>query len=354
MRGEIPNPSITPPDWSIQPSNIREIVGENGKPSFEFIIDPIRPENSIWRLDQVAYTISNRHPVHTTEISEKKDHLISQRKEQLDLKYRIALQTWKEEGQQGEPPPQPSFFDGQLVRLSPHEVYATYNINTGEPLLIIPLGRTSYFDYVATRDLDRNKYSESKMASPLGICGVLTARDKNYQEYMIYTVRTTKTESYQGFFHVVGGMLARPQWDMASPTGGWIKELGEEAGIKEGEVEVEGSLGLVLDTYWFHPEFTHKAKLSVPLEEIFDKDGVKLKSRRETDKEVELRAIPWDPNVVRALILGRKVKNGDQDLRPWVPTGLANLLFAGGIDFGETWFNKTLKAYRKKISLLRK
>lgn len=350
MSREIPNPSITPPDWSIQPKEIAEIVKEDGRPTFEFLHIP---ENGFWRLSQIAFTVSENPFTLTPEIAARKEAAINRKKEELKANYLKVYNKWEAGGRQGEPPPYPSFFDGKLVRLLPNDVYTTTNPKR-EQIVVLPEGETSYFDYVATRDLDQKKYPQEQMAMPLTMCGVLIAENRDGQKYMIYTVRTTKPESYQRFFHVVGGMLAKPRWDMANPTGAWIKELGEEAGIDQNDIETDGSLGLVKDTYWPHAEVTHKARLVIPMEEVFTQNGVNLKPANTTDKEVELRAIMWKPELVRALILGEKVASGDQDLRPWVPTGLANLLLAGRIDFGQEWFNKTLKAYREKISLLRK
>jgi len=276
------------------------------------------------------------------------------------MKYQAALDQWEQGGKEGDRPSKPSFFDGPLVRVMPSETYLTFNPKTGERLLVIPVGRTSYFEYVATRDLDPEKYPEEQRATPLAVCGVVTAKDRNGQKYMIYTVRTPKVETYRGFFHVVGGMLTRPDRDIVNPTAAWLKELEEEAGIKPEEVIVEGSLGLVVDTYFFHPELTHIAKLAVDLEEIFNREGINLRPKRETDKEVELRVIPWERGVVRALIVGEKVSGGDlyltpwvSDKRPWVPTGLGNLLLAGGVCFGYEWFEQTSEEYREKISLLK-
>lgn len=343
------NTNLRPPDWSIQPRNLREVLKEDGSPTFEFLHIP---EQGLWPLSQVAFTVSESKLQLPEEIVSRKEGLISQREAELAGRYQIALEKWRQAGSAGDAPPEPSFFDGPLVRVIPNEIFTTSD-NKGNPLLVIPLGRTSYFDYVATRDLNQSRYSQESMALPLGMCGVLTALDRKGQEQMIYSVRTTRPESYQEFFHVVGGMLARPDWDMANPTGAWIKELKEEAGIWSEEVEIEGSLGVVMDTYWPHPEFTHKARLGVVLEDVFDQEGVNLRPKRETDKEVILRSVPWRPEIIKALIIGEKIEDGDEDLRPWVPTGLANLLLAGRVDFGQEWFEQTLKAYKEKVCLLK-
>lgn len=286
-----------------------------------------------------------------SEVMVKKELLIAEWSKVLAERHNTALSKWVDEGRQGELPPEPSFFDGPLVRVVPSETYVSSD-PTSNPVLVIPLGRTSYFEYVATRDLDQLVYTEDDMALPLAMCGVVTAEDRNRDEYLIYTVRTTLPESYPGYLHVVGGMLARPEWDMANPTRGWVKELSEEAGILQGEVDVMGSLGLVMDRHWPHPEVTHRARLNVPLDEIFECNEVELIPRRPTDKEVTLRCIPWRPETVQGLITATKIPGGDQDLRPWVPTGLANLLLAGRVDFGQEWFDKVLKEYSNKIALL--
>jgi hypothetical protein len=137
-----------------------------------------------------------------------------------------------------------------------------------------------------------------------------------------------------------------------SATRAWIEEVHQEAGIEPEEVRSPTISGYVMDLHWPHPDITHVAYIGPILEDVFNREGCRLKPRRPTDKEVEMRCIPWTADHARALLVGDVIEGGDDDLRPWVPPGIASVLLAGYRDFGKDWFASVLAEYTERIRAL--
>ncbi len=351
-------PTPKRPDWSVMPSNIRnirEVVHEDGRPTFEIRIAPEKGKG-LFPVSSVGYSHAETQYEMPAEAANEKERIIAERVANLEADYQVAMKVWNEGGKVGAIPTRTLFFESQLVRVVPEEVKRVHDTDGNEGI-VVPSGETSYFDYVATRGLNQTQYSHKDMALPLSMCGVLLAKDAEGKDYMIYTVRTTKNESYAGFFHVVGGMMNRPEGSLGSPSLSWLQELREEAGLRPEDIgleNIDGITGFVNDTHWPHPEITHMATLPGQLETHFEKEGVRIRPLRKTDKEVTLRAIPWTPEHLRALVIGEKIEGGDQDLRPWVPSGIANVLLSGKVAFGEAWYKETLQEYTARIGILNK
>lgn len=325
------------PDWVID-INRSELLSPNGVSPFE--LSHI-PESGLIVTPDILYARSNRSYLLDPSMLTKKNELIQRRLETIRDRHTKQLVDWKEKGSIGEPPQMTPFFDNKLARVDADEV-----------VLMLPIGECTYFDYVATRD--NSELLPKDSALPLGVCSVLIGRIPDCGNYLVYTARK-KVDAYSEYLHVVGGMLSYENGDssvLPNPTNLVIQELHEEAGVNENEVQVLGSCGLVVDTHYYHPELTYLSVLHTSLCDIFETEGTKLLPKRKTDKEVELRAVPWTRQHIRGLILGQSIQGGDTDLRPWVPTGLANLLLAGKLSFGDEWYNQVSSEYNSMLSRL--
>jgi hypothetical protein len=333
------------PTWVIDTKR-SELVSKNGGSPFEL---SHVPESGLIVSPNILYIKSDRSLVLHPGISDKKSELIKRRIQLINDRHAKSMKDWEDSGSIGEPPQKAEFFDNRLARVDVSEA----TIDQEESSMLIPLGECTYFDYVVTRD-NSDLLSKDSLALPLGVCGVLIGRIPDYGNYLVYTARK-KVDAYSEYLHVVGGMLSytdSKSSNLPNPTSLVIQELHEEAGVNENEVQVLGSCGLVVDTHYYHPELTYLSVLNVPLNTIFEMEGTKLLPKRKTDKEVELRAVPWTREHVRGLILGQIVTGGDTDLRPWVPTGLANVLLAGKLSFGNEWYNQVSSEYNLMLSNL--
>lgn len=334
--------SPTTPQWSV-PVNPREIVDERGDPTFRIVAVP---ERGIVPAKQIVITNSPSSLILPPAISQKKAELIQKRKDVLAKRHADAMEKWRQSGSQGEPPASPLFHDAHLLRVLPEDVSIDRDV-AGNETLTLAASPTTYFDYVVTRD---GELPKEHRAMPLACCGAMQIEDGAGKKYALVTMRTDKVEVYPHCLHVVGGMISRD--DPSKPvTDWWLEEVREETGVQPDELEMQGCVGVALDTHLPHTELMFLAKIRPQLEELFEKhEGSNIIiPRRKTDKEVQFMAVPLDPDAIQALLTGESA-----DGRPWVPTGLANMLLAGKLWFGqaEDWYTETMFSYRKKIATL--
>lgn len=350
-------PAAVPPLWADSKEiswNADELMRPDGRAAFSVLE---LPKEGVWPLGQVIIKPSSLTYRLPPEVEAHRLDFVREREGQLAKSYAAALARWESQGgveDRAERPAKSIFHDGDLARVSAAEGDAfTATDDFGRQVLVLQLGRTKYSEYVATRSLDREQYAPETMAMPLAICGVVLVPDMNGKQHLLYTVRTTRTESYQGFMHVIGGVFQWGDSFKLGPSKAWIKECAEESGVEEPDISSIGVLGLVMDEHWPHPELTHVSCLSTPLEELFERrNGCAMVPKRLTDKEVLLRAIPWQEDQVAALLLGEACPGGDMDTRPWVPTGWINVALAGRQSFGQDWYDNTVLRYHDKLGWL--
>lgn len=335
--------------WDIEPK-LREVFLD-GKLPYELLFTPRRSQ--LYGLGHVAYAPDMvTQPMTETdirlsqEISAMTEGKIAERRDILDVRYQTALTAWKEAGEQGDAPERAPLVDNTLVRVIPERVQRIVADDNEEGLLLLQ-GTCSYFGYVATRELGLG-FPNYLIDNPLAMCGIVVAEDNVGTKWGIYTKRV-KTESYPYMYHGIGGLVARPGIHFGNPVGGWLVEIEEESGVTPPEIDVLGVVGLAADRCYRHPEIMHFGLLKPKIEDVFRivDDPYRLHPVREFDKEVEIRKVPWEADCVRALILGVKADFNDSP-RPWVPTGLANLLLAAGHDeygFGREWMNRVQGEY---------
>ncbi len=333
-----------PLEWSIEPKNVREISDEKGNAPYALL----RVTTSgLVPLSNIHFLPSGKELVLPVEVQRKKQMLIGQRKQALAARHAAAIRAWEDGGQLGEPPQEPLFHDAALLRVSPEDV-SIQEDEGGQRQLQIKTGKTTYFDYVATRDLKGVPYEE--LALPLACCGAIEINDKEGRRYALFSERTERVEAYPGYYHVIGGMIS-PDDSSRSPSEWWLEEVRQETGITPEELNVHGCFGVVMDTCWPHPELLYLARVRTSLDELFDKKSLyDILPKRTTDKEVRLKIIPLNASAVQSLLTGER-SNGLQ-ARPWVPTGLANMQLAGREWFGEDWQETVVDMYRRKLEAL--
>lgn len=332
--------------WSV-PVNQREIVDERGDPTFQFIA---LPKSGLVPGESIVIEDSPSALVLPPDILRRKEDLIAQRKTVLEKRHADAMTKWIQNGSQGEPPAPALFHDAHLLRVLPEDVSLRRD-SDGIEQLVLQASKTTYFDYAVTRS---GELPKEHMAMPLACCGAIQIQDEMGKRYALMTIRTERVEVYPHCLHVVGGMISRDD-PSKSATDWWLEEVRQETGVRPDEVEMQGCLGVALDTHLPHTELLYLGTMRPKLEELFERkeESNEVIPKRKTDKEVRFIAIPMTPESIEALVTGESV-NGSSDTRPWVPTGLANMLLAGKHWFGsnERWYQETVSRYREKIATL--
>ncbi len=333
------------PEWSLAPKNLREVADESGLPPYELVSVT---ERGVVPPEHIHFVASGEELVLPPNVLEKKEALIEARKKDLASRFEAAMRRWEDGGRQGEAPRETLFHDASLLRVLPKDI-----VLSGEadgPHLHIQTGHTTYFDYVATRDLRGHPLEQ--LAMPLACCGAMKIRDVKGREYALFSERTERGESYPGYYHAIGGMIATDD-PAGSPGDWWQEEVREETGIEPGEIDVHGSFGVAVDTCWPHPELLYFATVRARLEEVFERgdDPHDLFPKRTTDKEVHLKAVPLNSTFFHDLLTASRSPGGPAP-RPWVPTGLANMQLAGREWFGKEWRQHAVEEYRHRLQAL--
>lgn len=217
------------------------------------------------------------------------------------------------------------FFDGELARLHPHDIAIS-----GTSLLL-RLGITTYFTYTGTRSRGAlQRFGYDKLGLPLGVCAILFVPSEDGTKKLVYTVRNPVNENYPGWYHAVGGTVQTVEHGIANPNSSIKKEIGEELGLSEKEVQMNGIAGLVMNNFDVHPELIYLADVSTPIEQWFNK--------RETDEEVNAKFFTDTPENLARFILGQLFDEVPRP-RPLVPGGLAAYLLYGRLKYGQNWYN---------------
>lgn len=327
--GKISDREPVTPQWSISPQEHEH--APMGRPPFDILYVPetlrlIRPS------DIFVNTEGRPRKTDNTELEDSISGAIETRKASVEL-FNAALETrLSGEGITAEEieARKKKFFDGQLVRLHPHD----FGVSGGSSLFL-RLGETTYFTYAGTRRKeDLQKYGYDRLGLPLAVCSVLTAPSEDGTEKLLFTVRGTANETYPGWYHCVGGTVQTVHNGIPNPSAALRREVQEELGLRAEEFQVEGVSGLVMNNFDLHPELVYITKVEKPIEEWHN--------QRETDKEVDAEFFTDTPDNLANFILGQSFDEVP-DARPIVPSGLAGYLLHGRLKYGQEWYNEVYK-----------
>ncbi len=187
--------------------------------------------------------------------------------------------------------------------------------------LELRVGRTSYKEYVGTRKPDvAEMYGFNQMADPLAVCSVIRTSDNK----LLLGIRNSDgVESRAKKIHVVGGFV-QPRlfsFSVLDPFTAIIREIVEETGIKERNIIQIHCLGLVYDCELSHPELIFEANVSL--------NSTVINGYVPNHNEMKLIFIENSPKELADFITLNHSK--------LVPTGEANLIEYGKVNFGYHW-----------------
>ncbi len=190
------------------------------------------------------------------------------------------------------------------------------------------LGDTGYKEYVTTRvpEFAQGRKRE-ELGNALSVCSVVETSDG----YILLDKRQG-VDVYVGRYHVIGGFFERDRDSTDSkqpdPFGAMRREIREETGILQADIHEQFCLGVVYDTTTPHAEMCFLTSLSIPVSEVQNR-------------------IP-EENEIKQLEM---LKATDSELRKFLiqnhgnisATGEPNLLMYGGVRFGKSWFEETIR-----------
>ncbi|GCF09264.1 NUDIX hydrolase [Dictyobacter arantiisoli] len=206
-------------------------------------------------------------------------------------------------------------FDAPLYRL-----LSVPPAHTSDRLHLI-LGDTSYKEYVTTRTRAfADQHTRSELGNPLAVCSVVETCD-----HVILLDQRQGVDVYVGRYHVIGGFFERDRDITAQqpdPFRAIRREIREETGIQEQDIQEQYCLGLVYDLTMPHSELCFLTRLRIPLTEV--------QKRVAEDQEIKtLHTLSVTAKSLQQFIL---THHGNISA-----TGEPNLLFYGAWKFGESW-----------------
>jgi hypothetical protein len=316
------------PEWSIRPREHEQ--ARPGRPPFDILYIPEDP-----RLIALKGMYFNQEGLErltdANELEERISVTVAARKQAIEERNTALERDMSSQGASIEDieAKKTLFFDKELARLHPKDFEVT-----GDGGTCFRLGRTTYFTYAGSRSRESlETFGYDRLGLPLAVCSISYVETSNGTTQLLYTVRSTKNETYAGWYHGVGGTVQLVENGIADPKRAQEKEIIEETGLTPDEFEVKGALGIVLNNFDIHPEIAYINQVYSPLEQWY--------ATRETDEEVGLRFFTDTASNLEKFILGQPFSEVP-DSRPIVPSGLFGFLAYGRIRYGEQWFRKVL------------
>jgi hypothetical protein len=205
-------------------------------------------------------------------------------------------------------------FDGRICRLE--------SFSADAALLSLVLSETSYKIFHGTNLCQpevAQTFGPQALANPLGVSVAVLTRD----QWLIFGRRNDTVAYYPRRAHPFAGAM-EPS-DNGDPFFAVGRELSEEVGLAQSELEAVRCIGLVEDGQIRHPELIFRADATLMRDELISR-----LDRQEHHETVSIAATPTD--VAQSL--------RDANL---TPVGISALLLWGGVQFGEAWFGSTAK-----------
>lgn len=186
----------------------------------------------------------------------------------------------------------------------------------------------SYRDFIGAESFEfRGRFGEESLPRSLAVTALVFARTESGEERMLITLRKPGHDYKAGGYHAsIGGMMdSRNETDVVQAV---LRELQEESGIGENDLEELTGRAVVMNRWTMHPDVIFKAVARCPVEEIL---------RRVNDGENSLLFVPttrrsieeWMIEPIHAnviistaamLLIGRDVvsrEHGETAARTW-------------------------------------
>ena len=182
--------------------------------------------------------------------------------------------------------------NGRLLRL--------VSFATGDSRLSLVLGDATYADFLATNcDAQRRARLDWRdLANPLGTSALALTRDGA----CVLGLRGTGVMHHRGHVHTIGGMFEAPDLvaGEVDAAGSILREVREELGVTNGDVEGLVCRGIMRDLETLQPELMFELTLSLSWVEL----GMRWERAESRDEHERLVRVADEPAAIREFLGG--------------------------------------------------
>jgi 8-oxo-dGTP pyrophosphatase MutT (NUDIX family) len=210
--------------------------------------------------------------------------------------------------------------------INPLPLYRFLSYSLTEAGITLNLGLTNYTEYIGTNISHPewlHVYGEDTMSNALAMSGSTETSDGK----IIVEKRSNEVGEYPGYYHCIPSGHLHPE---DTPLTGITRELYEELGITEKEIDEIVCTGLVLNLEYHKHELTFALKVSVNSEEISSRPKV------DSWEAASIEFLPKDAHILKVWLI--------EHLSLCAPPGHASLLLAGKRSFGQNWFTDVISS----------
>lgn len=235
--------------------------------------------------------------------------------------FKLSIQQIKSE--------RPQLYDDLILRLHDKDILFV------DDFLSLNLGITSYLCYQATKSAP-SKYPDTDISMQVAgeTCIFTQYRGTSY---LIFSLRNSMRgiDDFYRYHSCAGVSSFNPSETVIYPHQRAILEATEESGIPISQLKIIGITGVVTDDYFRRSAVLVKCETEQELDTYFRFDPGKslLSPKFKTDEEVNLTALEWSPENVRAFLLGQDPAYPF----PLVRSFWLHVLLEGCISFGYVW-----------------
>lgn len=197
----------------------------------------------------------------------------------------------------------------------------------------------SYRDFAGSNSSDfAKRFGPDYLPRALAVTVILIAKNKNGEEQILMTLRKPDHDYKAGGYHIsTGGFMEIDK--ETDPTRAALRELHEESGIDETELNSLVCIGVVANPWTKHSDIVYEAKTALSVEDILTK---------EHDRENNLLFIPTERKKLQQWLLGTAHAATGIATAGLLLTGKESVGRekddAGQLIDGEKWYREMLKA----------
>ncbi|NLX12521.1 MAG: hypothetical protein GXY44_02565 [Phycisphaerales bacterium] len=217
-------------------------------------------------------------------------------------------------------------YNGRMLR------YLRHRLENGK--LIIEAGPTDYAAFMATNYLNPHRAEEfgwEAYSNPIGISATVIASDG----WLLYGRRNEQVACMAGYAHTFGGTLERDEM-LADGTfdafAGLRRELDEELGLKEKDIERLICLGMIRDGLTRQPELIFDAYIRLTKSDI----AARVRPGCADEEHAEILACRNSPDAVLPFI---------RDTHQIAPVLIGAIMQHGRYRFGPAWYGQANKYF---------
>jgi len=242
---------------------------------------------------------------------------------------RLIMDTWASLSQESQAEGR-WLYNGGLLR------YLRHRLENGK--LLIEAGPTDYAAFMATNYLNPHRAEEFGWASyshPIGISATVITADG----WLLYGRRNEKVACMAGYAHTFGGTL-EPGEMLPDGTydafAGLRRELDEELGLQENEIERLICLGMIRDGRIRQPELIFDAYVRLPKSDMVGR----IRPDRPHEEHTEVLACRDEPQAILPFIRAT----------PRIaPILVGALIHHGRYRFGSAWYMQAKKYLKNPL-----